>query len=634
MSISGNQNGNLQNITNEDSYVDLESRIETNEENIYNLQIAVQDLETSLSDHESRISVNEVKLTDINYTTDTTTINNNVVVSSGKTLTVNGLNVKSQIDTNTSNISAINTVMSGITYDSGNDITTVENRVIIKSNSDNGYSSHLKLESDSAYTSYQKSLLFLCGMTAGSYSPYVSTGDMCLIAQNNSHNITTDPYVNGFVIASHNNSKRGCRIDLSGSGTTEFNCNKITLNGVDVLTTSDLTSVDSRLDTLEYNMNDITFNGSDVTTFQNSVNIVSGKNLTVDGLNIKPQIDTNTTNIWTNSNDIATTNVKLTNYSYNAGTATTTINNHFSTAGNNLSAGVITGTTSLNTPTLNATDIASSNVVTNYVYANTISLGGSDLSTTLSSINSSTTGLTYSAVGDLTTLDNNLTLNGKNLTVNNITSTGAITVGGYNVTTQFDTIASFKYLTNGFAKGTFTPFNTTSASNFISASNTVTYGSYLVTTELSGSEYGLKFLHTGVHKLVYSWVQTKGSNFNPNTSTTLNARFNTLNSTSYSPISFDNTYTITPAGNASAPTTGYTSFNSDNMLQFIDTSDLWQMEFLIRENVSIQQPNKFSLTMEFYCSANTVIFFQMKSSNGEMATSTGGSKWYVQYLGA
>lgn len=83
----------------------------------YNLTIDGLNVKTSID------SINTT-LTDVSYSSDTTTINNNVVISSGKTLTVDGTNIKSSINT-------INTTLTDISYSS--DTTTINNNVVISS---------------------------------------------------------------------------------------------------------------------------------------------------------------------------------------------------------------------------------------------------------------------------------------------------------------------------------------------------------------------------------------------------------------------------------------------------------------------------------------------------------------------
>ena len=214
------------------------------------------------------ISSINTTLTDISFSTDTTTINNNVVISAGKTLTLDGVNIGSSIST-------INTKLTGFSYDNISDTTIIDNRIEVQTNNDT-FIPFIKMKNNSSTTAKQVSSNIFAGLGAGEFSPFCQQGDCALICQNNTNDITGDPYAKGVVIAGHNLSKRGCRIDCSGSGTTEFVCGNFVINSTNVL---------SSINSINTTLTDISF-ASDTTTINNNVVISSGKSLTVDGVNI------------------------------------------------------------------------------------------------------------------------------------------------------------------------------------------------------------------------------------------------------------------------------------------------------------------------------------------------------------
>lgn len=103
----------------ENSIIDIQNVNDTQNVDIDLLQL---DMDTAQSDI---IGINS-KITGISYDspTDTTTIDNNVVISSGKTLTLNGSNVNTRI-------TDLETKTNGQTYISGTDTTQFDNNVII-----------------------------------------------------------------------------------------------------------------------------------------------------------------------------------------------------------------------------------------------------------------------------------------------------------------------------------------------------------------------------------------------------------------------------------------------------------------------------------------------------------------------
>lgn len=96
------------------------------------------DISSEIGNQKARIIILEDKTTGITYDDtgdiDLTTIDNNVTITTGKILTVDGINVNTtltQVATNTSNITALQQATTGITYNSTGDLTTIDNNVTI-----------------------------------------------------------------------------------------------------------------------------------------------------------------------------------------------------------------------------------------------------------------------------------------------------------------------------------------------------------------------------------------------------------------------------------------------------------------------------------------------------------------------
>jgi hypothetical protein len=119
----------------------------------------------SLQTTTSGVSSNTTGITyDINN--DTTTIDNNLAIPSGKTLTLGSTNVNSFItDTNTFINAATNTLQ-GIVYTSGNDTTTINNNVSITGNL-LVQGMNIKAEIDALETSFTTGTLTSTNLTTG-----------------------------------------------------------------------------------------------------------------------------------------------------------------------------------------------------------------------------------------------------------------------------------------------------------------------------------------------------------------------------------------------------------------------------------------------------------------------------------
>ena len=103
----------------------IQGDITTIQSDITDIQGDITTIQSDITDlqaYDADITAIETTLTDISYASDTTTINNNVVISTGKTLTVNGTNVKASID-------SINTTLTNISYSSTT--TTINNNVVL-----------------------------------------------------------------------------------------------------------------------------------------------------------------------------------------------------------------------------------------------------------------------------------------------------------------------------------------------------------------------------------------------------------------------------------------------------------------------------------------------------------------------
>ena len=98
-----------------------------------NIQTELNLLSDEIDNLQSSTSGNTTALTGISYNagTDTTTVDNNLTVSAGKNLLVGGANVITLIDTNADDIIALNQRTTGISYNAAADRTTIDNNVTI-----------------------------------------------------------------------------------------------------------------------------------------------------------------------------------------------------------------------------------------------------------------------------------------------------------------------------------------------------------------------------------------------------------------------------------------------------------------------------------------------------------------------
>lgn len=133
-------------------------------QNINDKFTSYDSLITSLSNSNNN---NNLALTGITYNinNDTTTIDNNLTVSSGKTFLIGTTNIINSLNN-------INSTLSGISYDQPNDLTTINNHVILP----NG--NNLLLGSINVKTSIENSNLKLSGIS------YDSTNDTTTIDNN------------------------------------------------------------------------------------------------------------------------------------------------------------------------------------------------------------------------------------------------------------------------------------------------------------------------------------------------------------------------------------------------------------------------------------------------------------------
>lgn len=98
------------------------------------------DISSEINNQKARILILEEKTTGISYDDtggiDLTTIDNNVTITPGKILTVDGVDVSSaiaQVPINTADIADLQQVTTGITYNSTGDLTTIDNNLTISS---------------------------------------------------------------------------------------------------------------------------------------------------------------------------------------------------------------------------------------------------------------------------------------------------------------------------------------------------------------------------------------------------------------------------------------------------------------------------------------------------------------------
>ena len=91
-------------------------------------------VKTTLDNYNTSINTINTTLTDISFLTDTTTINNNLTLSTGKILSIPSYSdVKTTLDNYNTSINTINTSLSGISYlnSSGQDLTTIDNNLTV-----------------------------------------------------------------------------------------------------------------------------------------------------------------------------------------------------------------------------------------------------------------------------------------------------------------------------------------------------------------------------------------------------------------------------------------------------------------------------------------------------------------------
>ena len=100
------------------------------------IQDKFNDLDTTINNIQTTTGNNNTALTGITYnsSTDTTLIDNNVSIPSGKNLLLGTTNVLNNINTANTNITNLQTTTSGITYNGTTDTTTIDNNLTINKN--------------------------------------------------------------------------------------------------------------------------------------------------------------------------------------------------------------------------------------------------------------------------------------------------------------------------------------------------------------------------------------------------------------------------------------------------------------------------------------------------------------------
>ena len=207
-----------------------------------------QNLENSNMTQNDIDSLNQT-LTGITYDipSDTTTIGNNLIIQSGKTLYVNGQDVEIRLDT-------IDTILTGIEYVSG-DVTTLINNILVIDN----------ILSIPSYPNVKNTLTSL--------STSVSA---------NNTSLTGITYLNS-----------------SGQDLTTID-NNLTISTGKILNIEGYSNVKTTLDNLTVMneaLTDISYS-SDITTINNSLTLTAGKILNIDGYsNVKTTLDTINTSL-------------------------------------------------------------------------------------------------------------------------------------------------------------------------------------------------------------------------------------------------------------------------------------------------------------------------------------------------
>ena len=361
----------------------LNSVLITNAELQYldNLSTNVQSFITSTA---GNVTLLQKATTGISYTsaTDITSIDNNVVISTGKSFTLTNGNfivnnvtltptelsylanvtssIQTQLNTISGNVSTLQTATTGLSYTSLTDITSFDNHVTISTGKNfaliNG------TITINASTINETAIAGLAGYTGATIASRLTTLE-------------------------------------SSSGTASG-----ALSGISYDTITDTTTVENNL-TISTGKNFILTNGNF---------IVNGTSLSSTELSYLDNVTSNIqTQINSSNSNITNLQTATTNISY--ATSTTTINNHL-VLSSTKNFTITNGTIAINTSIINETAIAG-----------LVGYTGATIASRLTSLESSSgtssgalTGISYTSATDTTTIDNNVTIStGKSLMLTN-----------------------------------------------------------------------------------------------------------------------------------------------------------------------------------------------------------------------
>jgi len=293
-----------------------------------NIQTKFNNLDAQIASLETTTSGVTSNTTGITYNTgsDTTTIDNNLIVSSGKSLTLGTTNINSFItDTNTFIVAASNNLQ-GVVYTAGNDTTTINNNVNI-TGSLVVQGMNIKEEIDALETSFTTGTLNTTNLTAGTINitnqlnftnPTVSNRYI-----NNLGGLTFSDWVdNSFSMQVYNSGLNHFIISEKNNGEFSF----LGRNSLGVATNRKLTIL-SNANATNYNptttANDVLLFASNPSIETQSLNLTVWSN-TKTGVRIEP---TKTTISGGNNNiDISSNNGIVINGNTDIN-GTTTINN-------------------------------------------------------------------------------------------------------------------------------------------------------------------------------------------------------------------------------------------------------------------------------------------------------------------
>lgn len=255
MSISGSQFYSRQNISNTNDqqvqYDELNDRVIQNTVNIEDHETRIDVLEGTVAGHETRIDALEEDVVDLS---------GRVGVTETRITTTETVNASQD-----TSIASIQQKITDITYTAHNDMTTINNKLTIRStiDGDTSTSPQLTLYNTSAQFPNQVILNLLCGVESGNWSSLTREGDNLFLSRNQTG--VSGSWTGGMCFVTHGGT-RGFRFSFDPDRDSVFRSNinleanriyttgnmasnTFTLNGIDLGTT--LTGLQTQINTLE-----------------------------------------------------------------------------------------------------------------------------------------------------------------------------------------------------------------------------------------------------------------------------------------------------------------------------------------------------------------------------------------------